>query len=182
MNKISKFIDNILAVLRWARTKIFYFRSIHSEGLFYIGSNSSLKTQKGIISFKKKPRIDKNVTIKAFGKISIGSRFSINPYSRIVGFDNIEIGNNVLIAQFVSILDHDHSIDLDDGSLNFRGDYTTAPIIIGDNVWIGDKVTILKGVTIGSNVVIGANSLVNKSIPSNSIAGGVPCKVIKELS
>jgi maltose O-acetyltransferase len=55
------------------------------------------------------------------------------------------------------------------------------PVIIGDNVWIGGSVTILPGVTIGDNVTIGAGSVVTKDIPSNSIAVGNPCKVIKTL-
>ncbi len=55
------------------------------------------------------------------------------------------------------------------------------PVRIGDNVWIGGSVTILPGVTIGDNVTIGAGSVVTKNIPSNSIAVGNPCKVIKAL-
>ena len=57
----------------------------------------------------------------------------------------------------------------------------TAPVIIGNNVWIGGNVNVLPGVTIGDNVVIGAVSVVNKEIPSNSVAVGNPCKVIKEI-
>ena len=55
------------------------------------------------------------------------------------------------------------------------------PVSIGNNVWIGGSVTILPGVTIGDNVTIGAGSVVAKDIPSNSIAVGNPCKVIKKL-
>ncbi|NJN50340.1 MAG: hypothetical protein HC798_04355 [Polaribacter sp.] len=50
---------------------------------------------------------------------------------------------------------------------------------IGNHVWIGANSTILPEVSIGDNVIIGANSLVNKDIPSNSVAVGNPCKVIK---
>lgn len=56
------------------------------------------------------------------------------------------------------------------------------PVIIGENVWIGAGVKVLKGVTIGDNTVIGAGSIVNKSIPSNVIAAGNPCKVIKQIN
>ena len=54
-------------------------------------------------------------------------------------------------------------------------------IKIGENVWICDKVTILGGVTIGDNVIIGADSIVTHDIPSNSIAAGIPAKIIKQL-
>ena len=55
------------------------------------------------------------------------------------------------------------------------------PIKIGNNVWIGGNVIVLPGVNIGDNVVIGAGSVVNKDIPSNSMAVGIPCKVIKKI-
>ena len=47
-------------------------------------------------------------------------------------------------------------------------------------MWIGAGVTVLPGVTIGDNVTIGAGSLVNRDIPSDSVAVGVPCRVIKQ--
>ena len=56
------------------------------------------------------------------------------------------------------------------------------PIKIGNNVWIGAGATILAGVTIGDNTVIGAGSLVKKDIPSNVVAVGVPCKVLREIT
>ena len=55
------------------------------------------------------------------------------------------------------------------------------PVFIGHNVWIGGSVTILPGVTIGDNVTIGAGSVVVGDIPSNTVAVGNPCKVIKNL-
>jgi acetyltransferase-like isoleucine patch superfamily enzyme len=57
---------------------------------------------------------------------------------------------------------------------------TTQTVIIGNHVWIGTNVVILKGVNIGNGAVISAGSVVNRDIPSHSLAGGVPAKVIKE--
>ena len=59
---------------------------------------------------------------------------------------------------------------------------TTAPITLGDNVWLGGDVTILPGVTIGSNTVIGAGSVVTKDIPSGVVAVGNPCKVLRKIT
>ncbi|WP_053984554.1 DapH/DapD/GlmU-related protein [Niameybacter massiliensis] len=56
------------------------------------------------------------------------------------------------------------------------------PITVGNNVWIGAGATILAGVTIGDNSVIGAGSIVSKSIPSNVIAVGVPCRVMRKIA
>ena len=56
------------------------------------------------------------------------------------------------------------------------------PIVIGSNVWIGGNVIINPGVRIGDNVVIGSGSVVAKSIPSNVIAAGNPCRIIREIT
>lgn len=88
---------------------------------------------------------------------------------------HIEIGDNVIIAPRVHILAHDASTKL------FM-DYTrVANVKIGNNVFIGAGSIILPGVTIGDNVVIGAGSVVNKDIPANSLAAGVPAKVADSL-
>ena len=56
------------------------------------------------------------------------------------------------------------------------------PVKIGNNCWLGAGVVVLPGVTIGDNTVIGAGSVVTKDIPSNVIAYGSPCRVIREIS
>ena len=54
-------------------------------------------------------------------------------------------------------------------------------IRIGNDVWLGANVTILPGVTIGDNVIVGAGAVVTKDIPDNSLAVGVPARVVKEI-
>ena len=89
----------------------------------------------------------------------------------------ITLGNNVHITDGVKFITHDG------GTLLFRDQVPdleiTKPITLGDNVYIGNNVIILPGVTIGSNVVIGAGAVVSKDIPDNSLAVGVPARVIK---
>jgi len=119
--------------------------------------------------------------IHSTGQLRIGQNLSINHFSRIICLDEITIGDNVNIAEHVAILDHDHNYQLVDNDFQLNG-YITAPIKIGNNVWIADKCTVLKGVEIGNNVIIGANSVVTKSLPSNCIAVGAPAKVIKKLT
>ena len=100
----------------------------------------------------------------------------------------IRIGNNALIAPNVQIYTAYHPTNAverfgepkSDGSFEFCKT-RTAPVTIGDNVWIGGGALILPGVTIGNNVVIGAGSVVTKDIPDNVIAVGNPCRVIKEI-
>ncbi|MBS4206704.1 acyltransferase [Bacillus sp. FJAT-50079] len=111
---------------------------------------------------------------KADVKIGNGSFISSN--STIICQKSIEIGENCAISWDVQIMDTDfHAFQLAKGQSE-----ATSPIKIGDNVWIGSRVTILKGVTIGSGSVIAAGTVVTKDIPSNSVVGGVPAKLIKK--
>lgn len=91
----------------------------------------------------------------------------------------ITLGNNVHLTDGIRFLTHDG------GTLLFREQIPdleiTKPIIIGNNVYIGNNVIILPGVTIGNNVVIGAGAVVSKNIPDNSVAAGVPARVVKNI-
>ena len=99
--------------------------------------------------------------------------------SVIASSNRIVIGKDVLIGYNCYISDTDnHPIDPIE---RHTGKAETAPIEIGDNVWLGANVVVLKGISIGANTVIGANSLVLSNIPSNVIAIGNPCRVIKKI-
>ena len=95
----------------------------------------------------------------------------------------IRLGNNVHIASGVSFLTHDvtclvlnHMDDGKTGSKDFNE--RVGCIEIGDNVFIGSSTRIMYDTRIGSNVIIGTGSIVTKDIPDNSVAAGVPAKVI----
>lgn len=122
--------------------------------------------------------------------ISIGNNVIININCTFVDCNKITIGNNVLIASNVQIYTTTHPVNISDRLLDnwsynnphaFFNTYAL-PITIEDNVWIGGSVIILSGVTIGKNSVIGAGSVVNKSIPPNSLAVGNPCKIIRKIN
>ncbi len=172
----------ILGVTRYILVKLFFFKKIALNGIGLIGHAVYLHvSKKGKMTLGSRPIISDYAELMAVGDLTIGDKFSMNRFSRICAYEKISIGNNVTIAQFVTILDHDHNYYFVDNNLNLSG-YTTGPVSIGNNVWIGDKVTILKGVSIGDNVVIAANSVVNKDFPGNCIIGGVPGKIIKILN
>jgi maltose O-acetyltransferase len=114
-----------------------------------------------------------------YGKqISVGKRFFANFNFTVLDEAQVTIGDDCFIGPNVSIYTACHSTD--PVERNSRREWAE-PVTIGDNVWIGGSVTILPGVTIGDNVTIGAGSVVTKDIPSNSIAVGNPCKVMKTL-
>ena len=103
----------------------------------------------------------------------------INHNCTILDTSPIHIGKNVFIAPGVVIACAGHSKD---PIQRAEGIMTSAPINIGDNVWIGANVTINGGVNIGSGSIIGAGSVVTKDIPENVIAIGVPCKVLRKVT
>lgn len=133
--------------------------------------------------------VGKNFTCQCGKHIFIGEKTIINMNCTLMDENIIRIGNQVLVAPNVQFYTATHPVEAHErivenwdetsGDLFFR---TKAfPIIIEDNVWIGGGAIILAGVTIGKNSVIGAGSVVTKSIPSNSVAVGSPCRVIKKL-
>ena len=114
-----------------------------------------------------------------YGKqISIGRRFFANFNFTVLDEARVTIGDDCFIGPNVIIYTACHSTDPE--MRNSRQEWAE-PVSIGHNVWIGGSVTILPGVIIGDNVTIGAGSVVTRDIPSNSVAVGNPCKVIRVL-
>ena len=115
------------------------------------------------------------------GLIKIGDRVSINSNVILGGSEDGEIiiGSDVLIGPNVVIRASGHHYLQKDILINQQG-HTGGKIIIGDDVWIGANVVILPNVTIGEGAVIGAGAVVNKDIPSHSLAAGAPATIIKE--
>ena len=169
------------SIIKWFCIKIWYPNNFYSKHPFFIGAKVRFFIENGEIVIGNKARIGDYCEIQSrYSKIQIGDNFNLNSFSRIIAFNKISIGNNVTIAQFVSILDHDHDYKISDGNMLLNG-YKFKPIKIGSNVWIGDKVSITKGVTIGDNVIIGAGTIVTKDIISNSIVAGNPLRLIKKI-
>ena len=114
-----------------------------------------------------------------YGKqISVGKRFFANFHFTVLDEAKVTIGDDCFIGPNVSIYTACHSTD--PVERNTRDEWAE-PVTIGNNVWIGGSVTILPGVTVGDNVTIGAGSVVTKNIPSDGVAVGNPCRVIKKL-
>lgn len=114
------------------------------------------------------------IVVNENARLILGSGF-INNYVNINCVEKIEIGYNVAISENVVIRDSDNHKIISEVANNI-----TKPIKIGNNVWIGMNSIILKGVTIGDGAVIAAGSVVTKDVPSYTLVGGVPAKIIKE--
>jgi acetyltransferase-like isoleucine patch superfamily enzyme len=109
--------------------------------------------------------------------ITIGDWTTIGYNVCIFSKSNISIGKNCLIAPFCYFVDSDHGTDL--GRLIREQSMVTAPITVGDDVWLGTRVIVTKGVTIGSGAIVAAGSVVTKDIPPNTVFAGSPAKFIR---
>lgn len=109
----------------------------------------------------------------------IGENFYSNYDCIILDIANVKIGDNVMFGPRVGLYTAGHPIDA-----VIRNEYYEygKPITIGNNVWVGGNVVVNPGVTIGDNVVIGSGAVVTKDIPSNVIAVGNPCKVLRKIN
>jgi len=175
----------IKLTVNWIITKIFFQPARLIRAPFYLRGRNSISWGQGFTT-------GVGVRMDAFSRVNvnakliiIGDRVQINDYVHIGAIELVSIGNDVLIASKVFISDHNH------GRYN-QIDYMStpdvapldrplfsSPVIIEDKVWIGENVCIMPGVTIGKGAIIGAGAVVTHNIPAESIATGVPAKVIK---
>ena len=127
------------------------------------------------------------------GQCTIGD-FTLLNGALVMAEEKIEIGSHCLVSWNVGIADSDFHplepaqrlIDAQALAPYFkdrppRPKLKTAPVIIGNNVWIGMNATILKGVTIGENSVVAAGSVVTKSVPPNTVVAGNPAQIVKQF-
>ena len=121
----------------------------------------------------------KDILFNGEGKIICGAKSYMGDYSTIEAVKDckVQIGVNCSISHNVRIYTLNKKADQDLSLTELE--LVSGDVIIEDNVWIGANVFIKEGITIGSNSVVGANSIVTKNIPSNSISGGVPARLIK---
>jgi len=139
------------------------------------------------ISIGKNVTINKNAYLFALKVdditpvLRIGDRTTIGHFSHIVSVKNINIGNDVLIADKVYIGDNSHNYMDTSMPISEQGVSFTGAVTIGDETWIGDNATIVS-CNIGKHCVIGANSFVNRDIPDYSVACGNPVRIVKQFN
>jgi acetyltransferase-like isoleucine patch superfamily enzyme len=155
-----------------------YFRSLGWGTRFYgIVSFGNVGAD---ISLGRDCSVGRDVYLSASegARLSLGDRSSVNRGCNVVAKYGIEIGDDVMIGEYVSIRDQDHVFDDPCVPINQQG-FRGSPIRIGNDVWIGRGTFVGAGVTIGDGCVIGANSVVTRSLPPMSVAAGVPATVLR---
>lgn len=162
-----------------------------------IGDNNRIEICKGTVSKGLKIRIRGNNNTLFIGenvyigpncsfwlegnnnKISIGAGTTFTTRCHLNAQEHdtcIAIGDDCMFSNSIIVRTSDsHPIYIGGNRVNFAKSVT-----IGNHVWIAPSSTIMKGVSIGNNTIIGSHSLVTKDIPSNTLAVGMPAKVVKE--
>lgn len=111
--------------------------------------------------------------------VHLGRNIYANAGLKLVDDTHIYIGDYTMLGPNVVIATAAHPID---AGLRRKGLQYNKSVRIGRNCWLGAGVIVMPGVTIGDNVVIGAGSIVTKDIPSNVVAVGNPCRVLREVT
>ncbi|MEO6157342.1 MAG: acyltransferase [Ilumatobacteraceae bacterium] len=110
--------------------------------------------------------------------VRIGRDCWINADCTFDASDRIDVGDRVAIGQQVLVLTNSHHI----GTTESRaGRLHNQPVSIGPGSWIGARSVILPGTTLGAGCIVAAGSVVNRSVPPNSLVGGVPARLIRRL-
>lgn len=113
------------------------------------------------------------------GTLEIGAGTFINYGCSIAASQLVRIGPRCSIGTYVIVMDNDYH-RLEPDRRNEKP--PSAPVVIGENVWLGARAIILRGVTIGAGSVIAAGSVVTRDIPAGVLAAGVPARVIRNLT
>lgn len=111
-------------------------------------------------------------------RIALGDHVYANTGLTVIDDTFVTIGSHVMLGPRVTISAASHPVDPELRRQAYQYDL---PVVLEENVWVGAGATILPGVTIGKNSVIGAGSVVDRDIPPDVVAAGVPCRVLREI-
>lgn len=161
------------------KSALYAGRAIHISRKVDIALSSRLSTRGGAILIGSRSLIDVGVIMRAYeGAIIIGKNSTIGPYCCLYGGGTLLVGDGVRIGPSCSIIAANHVFSDDSAPIYLQG-MQSKGIVISDNVWIGAGAIILDGVEIGEGAVIAAGAVVSKSVPRDSVVGGVPARFIK---
>lgn len=116
--------------------------------------------------------------VTATGSITLGNRVYIGKSCVLASAIGITIGDNTMLAEFVSVIDADHGVEKNGIPIRDQ-ELKPFPVTIGSDVWVGRGSAILKGISIGDGAIIGANSVVTHDVPPFAIVCGSPARMIK---
>lgn len=196
LNLSATYLVSLARGLLILRRKVFLSRSceFRCKNRIRIGSYSKIGnncyfdalSKKGIIigessSIGPYTRIECSGTIRDIGKgLVAGNNLGVGAFSFFGCAGGVEIGNNVIMGQYISFHSENHIFSDPNVSIKDQG-VTRSGIKIGSNVWVGSKVTFLDGCQVSDNSVVAAGAVVNSVFPEGVIIGGIPAKIIRKI-
>lgn len=171
-SKIFKFFPKFICNLLWHCSMP--FNGMLSKSLRYV----LLKAK--AYSIGDNVSIGANTIIKHWENFSCGDNVSIHEFCMIDCDGKITIGSNVSIAHATSLVAANHTWNDISNPIKYNP-ITKIGITIKDDVWIGCGTRILDGVVINNRSIVAAGAVVNKEVEANSLVGGVPAKIIKNI-
>jgi acetyltransferase-like isoleucine patch superfamily enzyme len=207
--QIDSSIPQSLVVLVLYKRIIMLIRGFFKTGKkVFVGANVVIYNKRNI-HFGKSVTIDKNCEIDGFssepiiigdcvkigaysslsstshmskyGKgLKIGNHSAVGQFTEFGAAGGIEIGSDVIMGSYISFHSENHNFN-DSTKLIREQGVTSKGIKLGNNIWVGAKVTFLDGCEVGDNSVVAAGAVVSGVFPKNSVIGGIPAKIIKNI-
>ena len=174
MDQLVKFIAYIRGYL-WSL--------VHCDSKAFVCQYGKVRLirRNGLISIGARTHLWPDIKLSCVGgpgkiaRLKIGRKCSIGDRTEIHCGESVAIGDRVIIAWDCNILDRDyHSVD----AMEER----TAPVSIGNDVWIGCRSIVLKGVSIGDGAIVAAGSVVTRDVPAHTLVAGNPAQIKKKVA
>jgi len=173
-------LDYARMIARWAWLKLRWRGRLQTDGLAFIAPDAVFEIGKGAsVKLGRWCWIGHGTKIRAHeGTVEIGAKSVIGQECTISSFQHVSIGRECIVADRVMLIDFDHGVVEVERPIRTQGIYKR-DVRVGHNVWVGYGACFLRGTTVGDNCVIGTLSVVTKDVPADSVAAGVPCKVLR---
>jgi acetyltransferase-like isoleucine patch superfamily enzyme len=152
----------------------------HTDGMLFLGRRLQIQIKRGArVSFGRFVWLGTGTKIRCHeGTVEIGAKTVLGQECTISAYQRVRIGEQCVVADRAMFIDFDHNVADVERTIRHQGIYKR-DVVVGNNVWIGYNAQILRGVTVGDNAIIGANAVVTRDIPANSVATGIPARVIR---
>jgi acetyltransferase-like isoleucine patch superfamily enzyme len=166
--------------LRVLRLKLRFGRRLQIDGPAFVGRRVTFEIgPRATVRLGRWSWLGDGTKVRCHeGEVVVGAKSVLGQECTISCYERVEIGRECVIADRSMFIDFDHSVAWVDTPIREQGIYTR-PVRVGHNVWIGYGGCVLRGVTVGDNSVLGTYGVATRDLPENSVAGGVPAKVIR---
>jgi acetyltransferase-like isoleucine patch superfamily enzyme len=168
-------------IARWCRLKARWRGRLQTDGLCFVAPDVTFEIGKdAVVRLGRWCWIGHGTKIRAHeGVVEIGAKTVMGQECTISAFQNVTIGRECIVADRVMLIDFDHGVVETERPIRVQGIYKR-DVRVGHNVWVGYGACFLRGTSVGDNSVIGTLSVVTRDVPANSVAAGVPCKVLRK--